>query len=219
MSPDIEWHIGEEAEQETVVKTHSQPPRWNRILIGLMVIGGAGLGLVYTRLPEPARLVAPTAIPTETPLPLPPLTPVVEREARALADDDWQAFIALQDPNDPQWQHIQQASFQAWGLPHAPAQLFTILNSGVIQPNRGWADVIQYRDGQYFRETRFYRAYRDSWVRTSPDLSAEFWGGLQTDQTAHFDLIYSARDADQAHQIAYQWERAYAQACGELRLH
>jgi hypothetical protein len=217
MSPDVEWQIGEDAERETVVKTVSRPPaRHRRLLIGLMIVLGAGLGWAYSRLPDSPRLAAPAPTPTDTPLPLPPLAPMVDREAQAIAGGDLQTFLDLQDLTDAQWRQNQRASFQSWGRPRAGTPFFTILNSGVIQPNRGWADVIQYREGQYFRETRFYRAYRDSWVRTQPDLSGEFWGDTQIDRTAHFDLIYSARDADQARLVANQWEKTYAQVCSEL---
>ena len=54
MSPDIEWHVGEDAEQETIARTsvprRSRRSRWAVLIaIGL----GVGLGLVYRSIPEP----------------------------------------------------------------------------------------------------------------------------------------------------------------------
>ena len=217
MSPDIEWHIGDGSEQETIVKTQSKPPsRLRKFLIGVMIVLGVGLSVIYSRRPESPQLAQPTAVPTDTPEPLPPLAPAIEREARALASGDMDTFLAMQDPADTQWRQDRLTAFSVWGTPRNDTELFTILDSGIIQPNRAWADVIQYRDGQYFREMRFYRVDNDDWVRTQPDLSDSFWGDEQTAQTAHFDLVYREHDADQARFVADQLEASYTHVCDEL---
>ncbi len=35
--------------------------------------------------------------------------------------------------------------------------LYTIVDNGTLPTNRLWANVIQFRAGQYFRQTRFYQ--------------------------------------------------------------
>ena len=124
MSPDIEWRVGAEDEPETITRNSTPAPsRWRRLLLMLTVIGGAGLGLLYTTLPEPQR-IEPTPQPTT--LPLPPLEPVIRREARALANGDEAAFMAQQDQVDGAWYRSQQAAFKAWGTPPGD-RLYTIL--------------------------------------------------------------------------------------------
>ena len=217
MSPDVEWHIGEESEQETIVKTAPRSPsRWHRILIGVVVIIGAGLGVAYSRLPEPPSLAAPTSAPAATPYPLPPLAVVVEREARALASGDTQALLDLLDPAETHWRQEQLTTVETWGSAPPDADLFTIVASGTIGSNRAWADVVQARNGQFFRETRFYRLYRDHWVRTPPDLSPDFWGAERTLQTPFFSLTYRARDEEPVRFLVDQLAHEYDQVCADL---
>ncbi len=88
MSPDIEWHIGEESDQETVVKTQSRPPsRWHKLALLMVVVLGAGLGLTYVSIPEP-----PPPPPAATPFPTVTLSPntlelAVRHDVYILADN------------------------------------------------------------------------------------------------------------------------------------
>jgi len=76
MSPDIEWHVGEEAEQETIAAA-SSPRRSRRswIAVLIVVVLGAGLGMAYRSIPEPAPRPTPTPSPTPQPTPTPPAMP------------------------------------------------------------------------------------------------------------------------------------------------
>lgn len=217
MSPDIEWHIGEESEQETVVKTQPKPPsRWRKFLIGAMLTLGASLGAVYSTLPAPLAAPRPTVMPTPTESPLPALAPIIEREAHALASGDVQAWTALQDPAEEQWRLGQLTAFETWGEPPLDTELFSILNTGRLGANRAWADVIQYRNGQFFRELRFYRMYRANWVRTTPETSTTFWGDARTLRTAYFSLTYRARDEEPVRFMIDQLDRQYAEICSSI---
>ncbi len=65
MSPDIEWHVGEDAEQETIARTSSPPPSRRGRWAVLIAIGlGVGLGLLYRSIPEPpAKPIDPAPAP------------------------------------------------------------------------------------------------------------------------------------------------------------
>jgi len=218
MSPDIEWHISEESDQETIIKTTPRgPPPWRWLAIGFVMILGIGLGVFYHSIPGPPK--PPTPISRLTPTALPPtptLTPLeaaIDREAQALATFDLKTFVAMQDPNDPWW---HQYRFQSgyWEQPEF-GPLYTIVDSGTLASNRAWADIIQYRNGQYFRETRFYRSQSNQWMRTRPFL--DLWSGKpQTVRTTHFDLVFHAPDAPLVKIITDQFEQAYTQTCADL---
>src|SRR5512139_3973758 len=108
MSPDFHWHVGEEAEQETVVKTTLTPrSRRSWIAILIIVILGAGLGVVYRSIPEPASRPAPTPSPTPRPTPTRPAVPdglydTIDREAQALASGAVETVMALHTPQEKQ---------------------------------------------------------------------------------------------------------------------
>src|SRR5512141_1444353 len=130
MSPDIEWHIGEESEQETVVKTQRKPPsRWRKFLIGAMLTLGASLGVAYSAIPTSIAPRPGASTPLPTMLPLPPLEPVINRESHALATGDEATFMAQQDQIDGEWYRSQQAAFKPWGTPPGD-RLYTILGQG-----------------------------------------------------------------------------------------
>src|SRR5512141_2571599 len=130
MSPDIEWHVGDEADKETIAKT--PPPRsssrWRKALLVLIVVAAIGLGIVYSTIPEPAP--RPTFTPSPTPRPAVPakLYETPDREAQALADGDPKTFLSLQDQSDGPWFQTQSRAFQAWGRPLTNVgSLYTVL--------------------------------------------------------------------------------------------
>lgn len=217
MAPDIEWQIGEEEAQEVIARVKDKPPRrrpgW---LVGVVIGLGVVLGAAYTAIPEPAAPPSPTAVPTATLIPLPPLAEAVEREARALSSGDMQAFLTLLDPALPAWRQEMITSYEVWGSPPRTEWLVRIIDSGRYGPNLGWADVLQFRQGQYFREMRFYRFYRERWVRTPPDLSTAFWGELVTRQTPHFEATYRERDEAAVAFLLSQLEAEVEHACRQF---
>lgn len=218
MSPDVEWHVGEESEQETIVKTQRTPPsRWRKILIGAMLILGASLGVAYSTIPVASQPVTPT--PQATTPPLPPLEPVINREAYALATGDEATFMDGQDQVDGAWYREQQAAFKAWGTPPGD-RLYTILEQGYSATGRAWAEINQWlsADG-YIRETRFYQlrdtANGPEWKRTQPDRS--FWSGAQwRGTTVHFRIAYPAEDNRQVWLVTDRFERVYDVLCRDL---
>jgi Tol biopolymer transport system component len=140
----------------------------------------------------------------------------IDREARALADGDFKAFSSLQDQSDGLWFQTQIRAFQAWGRPSTNVDsLYMVLESGTLSFNQAWADVRQFRNGQYFRETRFYHQVNGQWLRTQPDLS--FWSGQQQSlQTQHFDVSYPSEDNAFIQMVAQRFEAAYDRVCADL---
>ncbi len=220
MGPNIEWHVGDEASKETITKT--PPPRSSsrgrKVLIGLVVITAIGLGIVYSAIPEPAPHPAPTLLPpTAIPQAIPAkLYETIDREAQAFADGDRETFLSLQDQSDGRWFQAQSRAFQAWERPPTNVgSLYTILGSGTPSSNQAWADVRQFRNGQYFRETRFYRQVNSQWLQTPPNRS--FWRGLQQSfQTQHFEVSYPTEDNAFIQIVAQRLEAAYDQVCADL---
>lgn len=223
MSPDIEWHVEDEAGKETIAKT--PPPRsssrgWKALIV-LIVVAAIGLGIVYSSIPEPAP--RPTSAPSPTPHPTSarPAVPAklyetINREAQALADGDLKTFLSLQDQSDGRWFQAQSKAFQAWGRPlTGVGPVYTVLESGTLSSDQAWADVIQFRNGHSFRETRFYRQVNGQWLRTQSDLA--FWREpYQSFQTKHFEVSYPAEDNALIQMVAHRFESAYDQVCADL---
>lgn len=190
-----------------------------------MVILGIGLGIVYSSVPEPPVQPLPTSTPApiSSPSALDSLESVIDREAQALAGGDPETFLSLQDQSDGRWFQAQSRAFHAWGRPFADygsmtclsRPLYTIFESGSLSSDRAWADVSQFRNGQYFRETRFYRQVNGQWLRTQPDLS--FWlGKQQSFQTKHFEASDPTEDNTFIQMVAQRFEAAYDQVCADL---
>src|SRR5512135_1246643 len=101
MSPDIDWHVVEDEEEETVVAPPSAPRSRRRVVaILLTVMLGVGLGVLYRSIPEPAARPAPTSTPAPTPtqVAIPAkLFAVIDREAQALANGDFDAYQGVQN--------------------------------------------------------------------------------------------------------------------------
>ncbi len=217
MGPDIEWRIGEEAETETIVKTpQRKPPRWRALAIMIAIGLGVALGAVYHSVPEPAPRPTPVSLPTLIQASPPPLADTIERESMALASGDLQTFMDIQDSADAAWRQTQLGLFRTWGTPTS-GPLYTVIETGSLSAERQWADVIQFRANQYFRQTRFYQFKDQHWQRIAPVSDLSFWGAEQSAETAHFHLEFRAQDALQATTLGQRYEAVYARACSDLQ--
>ena len=219
MRPDLEWQAGEDAELETLVKTSPRPPsRWRIPAIIIAVSLGVVLGVAYRSIPEPPR---PTPIviaePNATPRPLEPqVINTIDRESLALADGDLATFMTLQDTSDAAWRQAQLGFFRSWGNP-LNEPLYTIVDSGTLSANRLWAEVIQFRAGQYFQQTRFYQLKDQRWQRIAPVTDAAFWGEERSAETPHFVLTFRAQDAHLAADLARRYEAVYGRTCSDFQ--
>lgn len=220
MSPDIEWRVGEDAEQETIARiTSSKPSRWRKPIVLVMTVLGIGLGALYASIPEPLRpMMPPTPIaspaPTVTSLPpTPALAQTIDREARALSNGDMPTLLGLFDPDDYGWRQDQISSFKPWGAPSSSAEFYRIVASDRPDAQHAWADVIQARDGKFFRETRFYRLRGGEWVRTQPVSDPAWWGPEKLIATRYFQLTHTAADEDAARLLAGYLARQSRDIC------
>ncbi|HEY4721953.1 MAG TPA: hypothetical protein VII92_08915, partial [Anaerolineae bacterium] len=227
MSPDLDWQVDSSSGQETIAKTPPQKPtpRWRKIAVIAMILLGVGLGIAYHSLPmaspPPASLPRPVSTheTSSPPTRLPRLEDTIDREALALAHGNLRDFMAIQDPNDPQWQQHQLSPevFNAWGIPSNGA-LYTIVETGTLSNDRVWAGVSQFRDGRHFYETRFYQLQNNQWVRTAvPALDQSFWGKPQTIDQGHFKLTFFDKEESLAKIVAAQFEAAYQRICNDLK--
>ncbi len=80
MSPDIEWHVGEDAEQETIAHTSTRLAHGAGRWVVIIAIGlGVGLGLLYRSIPEPPpKPIDPAPAPAVIESPLSPPLPTPE---------------------------------------------------------------------------------------------------------------------------------------------
>jgi len=159
------------------------------------------LGVIY-------RLTfAPLAIPAA-------LHQTIEREARALAAGDRSAFQQLLDIDDFTVQQALLNQVKAWGIPERQS-LYDIIDFGLLSDTEAWVDVSQYRNGDRFREMRFYRWRDGQWRRSATD--PQFWSGAEVAvETAHFRVVYAVEDQDRIRPIVAQLEHAYEQFCADL---
>ncbi|HTP08528.1 MAG TPA: hypothetical protein VMP08_09775 [Anaerolineae bacterium] len=219
MSPDIQWHVGED--QETI---HAPTPRRSRrswIAIVIVVILGAGLGVAYRSLPEPAPRPTPTSLPTPQPTPTHLAVPAqlyatIDREAQALADGDLPTYFDLHVYEDVFWTQQFTTTFQAWQRPTDSRPLYSIIDFNLRGPNHAWADIRQFRNGRSFRETRFYVWDNDRWLRDDPDPF--FWSGeSETYYTPHLQVVYAVEDRELAQRVADQIEELSIPLCARLK--
>jgi hypothetical protein len=220
MSPDIEWHIGEEAEQETIAKTSpTQRSRGRTLGLIVIVLLGVGLGVAYRSIPGAAPRPTPAPRPTLLPTPTPPAVPAglyetIEREADALADGNVDAYLTVLDPEDTRWRSQKLSALSSWGRP-ANGSPYAIIDFNLRTEDKAWADIRQYRDGRFFRETRFYRRYAGHWYRS--DADPFFWSEqVETLDTSHLHVVYAVEDRELVRPITGQLEQAMTRLCSDL---
>lgn len=235
MSPDIEWRVGEEAEQETIVKIaparRSQRSLWAVfIAIGL----GASLGLLYRSIPEPpAQPIGSTLIPSVIEAPLSPrptpasLAVAIERDALRLsasAGEPWQPITfedtAAAPPEYAAWYAALHNAYGDWGPP-AYGTLYTVFETGTLASGVTWVKLGQFRHNDFYRQTRFYRLEDGRWVWTLPDRL--FWVGataaVKTGDAGTIGPItigHPIEDAPVIGVVFDRFTRAYLNLCESL---
>jgi hypothetical protein len=245
MSPDIEWRIGESADEETSVRVNPPAARWRAAVVMVVVSSGIALGMLYMSIPEP--MPRPTALrPTSSPptsISMPArdtrdvtrfaapladdytrfnlLRDAIDQEVTALAEGDEAAFSALQDQTDQDWLNTQRQDFHAWGRPSTPEAppgslyFYSRIPSSPTPEQDAWIDISQYRAGRMFRETRFYRWQIGRWVRVRPPL--DFWNGAAIEiLTPRFRARLPQVDQALAADLMRQLEFTYQQICFDL---
>ena len=240
MSPDIEWHVGEDAEQETIARTSSPPPSRRGRWAVLIAIGlGVGLALAYRSIPEPpAKPIIPTPAPTlaQSPPPSRPLSPLptpealdaaIERDAKYLASMKtingvtFNPALARMPQAYADWYAALQNAYGRWGPPSYQT-LHTVFESGTLPSGIAWAKLGQFRRGDFYRQTRFYRLEDDRWIWTLPDAS--FWSGATaevstgvTDPIGPVSILHPIEDAPVVGAVLDRFTRAYQNLCESLK--
>jgi hypothetical protein len=218
VSPDVHWRVGEDAAEETVAQ--AAPARRSRrswLAVLIVVVLGVSLGMAYRSIPEPALRPAPT--PTVPPTPARPAVPAalyqtIDREAQALADGDFEAYLDTQATAAEL--EVQRQNFTAWGRPKDDRPLYALVDFNLLGEASAWADIRQFRDGRYFRETRSYYRAGDRWLRSSPP-NLSLWSGQEESlQTPHFDVTYAVEDRNVISLTLRQLEEDYQALCRDL---
>jgi hypothetical protein len=214
MSPDIHWHIGEDAEQETIATaTPARRSRRSWIAILIVALLGAGLGMAYRSIPEPAP--RPTPQPTPTRLAMPAkLFDTIDREAQALADGNRATLDSIVDvPNYEQYQALT-GNFQAWGRPTDAASYF-IEDYRQLADDKAWVKVRQFHADHFVQEVRFYQLRNGQWRRI--DFDPSFWSSqVKTADTPHFRFTYFIEDEELIEALAAVTEADYEQICQDF---
>jgi hypothetical protein len=238
MSPDIEWHVGEEAKPETIARTssprRSRRSRWAVIsAIGL----GVGLALLYRSIPEPSRPIDPAPAPAVfqspssrplSPLPTPQtLEAAIQRDAlrlAAMSDTDSVTFdpaLSQMLPAYADWYAALQNAYGSWG-PITPLTPYTVFETGTLPGGVAWVKLGQFRNGDFFRHMRFYRWHDDRWVWTLPEL--EFWTGSLAEVATGdaspigpVSILHTIEDAPVVGAVLDRFTRAYQNLCESLK--
>lgn len=231
MSPDIEWHIGEESDRETIVKTTPRrPPPWRKPIVIIAAVLGIGLGIAYAAIPEPPQPPAPTpTVPSPTSTPQPPsLDEAIRRDAYALTANTGEVYpttffttapsSAMEEYAD--WYRALQSTDVHWD-PIGPRSMYTVFETGTLPDGTAWAKMGQFRNGDFFRQIRFYRLQDNRWTWTLPDRS--FWSGTVETHTFSFPgsypftMIYPVEDQPLVSTAAERFARAFIDLCSSLR--
>ncbi len=216
--PDIEWHIIDRTNPELIVSdSRRRPPRWRWAALLLVMLIGIGLGVANRLIPEPAPRPTPVPSPTLRPPPTYPAIPAklfqtIDREAQALADGDFETFRDAHALNEVE---VLQDEFAAWGRPGGDRPVYEIVDFNLLNENQAWADIRQFRDGRYFRETRFYYREGARWLHGLPNYA--LWSGEEESlQTAHFATTYAVEDRAVLTPTLRQLEEDYQSLCRDL---
>jgi len=236
MSPDIEWHVGEDNDQETIARVGPPaPPRWHRLALLITMILGVSLGVTYASIPEPPKPPpTPTPRPTTTVALAPTLPPIlsamsqdntlaaaIERDAQALAnragEDNFDLDLALDNSAAEAyagWYYAVLTAGGNWGR-----EMYTIEQSGTLRNGLVWVDVRQFRRSNFFRQTRFYRQIDGLWQMVLPERG--LWGGelTITDISSPYlplKMIAPNEDAPYLNTVSQRFERTWTELCTQL---
>jgi len=212
MGVEERWEIEDDLGRRVIVQPSEPKARrtgWRWLALGLAAIVFA---VQFVSSAQPAA--APSTEEEQAPGLPASFEPFVAQEALALARGDETAFIALQDPSDPQWRDAQRELIRAWQTPSLDTLPYEIMATGRLDTGRAWADVRQLRGFGYVRETRFFKQRDGGWVRARPDLT--FWGPERSFDTVHFRVVYAVGDGDLIQHAAARFEAAYARMCVDL---
>jgi len=226
MSVEFDWQIIEGDEDETEVvsppplkRPRRRLPRW---LIGVALMPVAALAIfagyvTWTYRAQLSRVSAEVSV-------------VAKSEAQALAANDRESFMALQDPDDSSWRTMQERRFGRtgrFGLPEYGLLAMSVapqLGSVSLEPGGARLDATyQFTVTQpmpsgpvtvTLRVPQFYKPTPSGWVHARPD--AGFWGPQRSLSGKHVMVLYSQRDADIIEPLVPHIDAVLDRACSTL---
>ena len=226
MNIEFEWQIieGEGKELETIASPPEERPKrrlpkWLIALIGvpLVVVVILGAYMVWTYRTQLNRVTREVSL-------------VAKAEARAVAANDQESFMALQDPNDAAWRTMQERRFgrlERTGIPEFGLRAMSAApQSGTVSLEPGGARLdmtYQFSVTQpmpsgpvsvTLRVPQFYRQTPSGWVHSQPN--AEFWGSRRSLSSKRVLVLYSRRDADIVEPLVPHMAQILERACVTL---
>ncbi len=156
--------------------------------------------------------------------------PVAALEAQAIASNDLDLFLALQDPQDSAWRSMQAQRFarlERLGLPELGWQATDVsptFGAITLEPCGARLDVT-YRfsvaqpmpDGPRsvtMRVPQFYKSTPSGWVRAMPD--ADYWGARRAYTGKRLTAMYWQRDVDLLEPMMLRIDGMLERVCSAL---
>lgn len=224
MPVDFDWNFADEP-RPTLPEPPRRSIRWRRFtrrgLIVLLLLGTLGLlvrGWIQSRLDRIKEVESDLRL-------------TVQVELQAQAEGDLELFLALQDPNDPNWRRLQTTFFYA---NHTPSPNFFLADRPIeigqvrVSGRQGQIEITHWftsvptgpniTEGQTypFQTTWFYRLANDgNWQHVAPpnDYLGEswVWDGVWLDVTSR------GVDADLIAPLSGEFIRLVSQSCGWIQ--
>lgn len=151
---------------------------------------------------------------------------LLDEETKALNRSDWEAFGALQDPQDPGFRRHQKTQFdslqmarsrnEAWAMSPQPTLHVVEVSR---REDRAWALVMEDVDGDPQTgpvRIEFFRREYGQWLHTGP--APDHWGPEQESRTEHVTWRYREADAELVARLAAMAENLIEQVCDDTGL-
>jgi hypothetical protein len=130
-------------------------------------------------------------------------------------------FADTADAEYADWYAALQNAYGRWGPP-AYQTLVTVFETGTLSSGVVWAKLGQFRHGDFYRHTRFYRLENDRWVWTLPDRS--FWSGAIAEVATGtagtigpITIQHPIEDAPAIGAVFERFTRAYQNLCESMK--
>jgi Tol biopolymer transport system component len=225
MNIELDWQIVDddtEQPEQIVPSTKPGPRLWHRWLLAFALFAVTSIVSVAGYVAWTYHVNLTRAVEQ--------VRPVAALEAQAVATNDRDLFLALQDPEDSAWRSMQAQRFarlERVGVPELGWQATdTCPTSGgiTLEPGGARLDVTYHfsiaqpmPDGPTsvtLRVPQFYKFTPAGWVRAMP--GADFWGPPRAYNGKRVTAIYFQRDADLLEPMIQRMDKMLEQFCDAL---
>ncbi len=218
MGVDFNWDFADEPESNLTTSPSRRFSRWRRPLgrglLALIVLGALALlarSWVQSRLDRLEQVEADLRL-------------TVQLELQAQADGDLELFLALQDPDDPNWRRVQTSFFYANHTPSPglyPAERPVEIGPVRVEGRQGQVQITHWftdapQDGSQpaypFQTTWFYRlANNGNWQHVAPTNT--YLGGSWVWDGVWLDVKNRSIDAELVEPVADNLIPLVTQTC------